>query len=723
MARILVVDDEPVIHVVIREVLASEGHEILVASSVAEGRSLIAQARELDVAFLDKNLPDGSGLELGRALSTAHPHTPWILMTALATLESAVEAMQIGAYDYLQKPFSDVQKLVTLTQNATGHARIRKERDSLLERLLESEARYSRALTGASVGIWDWDLLGGTVFYSPRWMAMVGVHSGVLSRPEDWLDHVHAEDVERLRTALSRHLEGAEPHFEAEYRIYHQQRASYRWMLARGQCVRDAGGLPLRIAGSQTDIHDRKLAEEQLLHDATHDGLTGLPNRTVLADRTGRLIERAKRHADYQFAMLYVDLDRFKLVNDGLGHSSGDELLVAVARRLEGCVRTGDTVTRVGGDEFVILLDGVLGAEGAVIVARRILAELARAFPLSRHQVFSGAAIGIALGSAAYATPEELQRDADTAMYRAKAQGGGTFAVFDQRMHRRAVELLQLHNTLRLALERQELRVHYQPIVQVGSRRIVGFEALLRWQHPERGMVSPGEFIPVAEETGLILPIGEWILEQACRQLAAWQGRFTREQPLTMSVNLSSKQLRQPGLVELVGRLLEEHRLDPSCVGIELTESILMESIEHSARMLAALKELRVQLHLDDFGTGFSSLSYLHRFPIDKLKIDRSFVHGLVGQDNHHEIVRAIVTLARALDMAVVAEGVETEEQLAALTELGCHYGQGYLFARPAPPEAIVALLEAEPRSAPHALAKKPGKKPAAKPRPKVARR
>ncbi|MEP0801270.1 EAL domain-containing protein [Funiculus sociatus GB2-A5] len=455
-------------------------------------------------------------------------------------------------------------------------------------------------------------------------------------------------------------------------------------------------GKTRQILGVSTDITDRKLAEEQLIHDAFYDKLTGLPNRALFMDRLKHANELKKRRNDYLFAVLFLDLDRFKVVNDSLGHMSGDQLLVEIARKLETCVRHVDTVARLGGDEFAILLDDITNISDATRVANQIQNKLALPFNLDGQRVFTSASIGIALGTTDYEEPEHLLRDADIAMYRAKALGRERHEVFNIAMHTRAVALLHLETDLRQAVNRQEFRLHYQPIVSLSTGQITGFEALVRWQHPERGLVSPGEFIPVAEETGLIVPIGWWVLQEACRQMRQWQGKFLGNSPLTISVNLSSKQFTQPNLALAVHQILQDTGLDAGSLRLEITESAVMENAESAISTLLQLKKLGVQLYIDDFGTGYSSLSYLHRFPIDTLKIDRSFVSRMSGDSENLEIVSTIVTLAHNLGLDVIAEGVETSEQLAQLRALKCEYGQGYFFSRPLDVKAIEVLMARE---------------------------
>ncbi|HEX6188214.1 MAG TPA: EAL domain-containing protein [Pyrinomonadaceae bacterium] len=438
-------------------------------------------------------------------------------------------------------------------------------------------------------------------------------------------------------------------------------------------------------------------SKDHFRHAAFHDTLTNLPNRALLAENLKFVIERAKQHEDYQFAVLFLDLDRFKNVNDSLGHSIGDQLLIAMARRLEHCIRESDMVARLGGDEFAILLDGLSDSGVATNMARRIQAKLESPFNLSGHEVFTTTSIGIAMSSTGYDHPEAMLRDADTAMYRAKAQGKACYEVFDKGMHARAVYLLQMENDLRRAIDREEFRVHYQPIVSLDTGQLAGFEALIRWQHPERGFVSPGDFISLAEDTGLIVPIGMWVLKEACQQLAKWQWQSHTTRNLFMSVNLSSKQLAQSALVNQIRDVLQESHVEPKHLKLEITESAVMENAETAVQLLRRLKALGVQLSIDDFGTGYSSLGYLHRFPVDILKIDRSFI-GRIGEAAENiEIVRTIVSLADNMGMEVVAEGVETLAQFSQLRMLKCQFGQGYLFSRPVEASAIDGWISRTP--------------------------
>ena len=463
------------------------------------------------------------------------------------------------------------------------------------------------------------------------------------------------------------------------------------------QAERHVEELNRHIAEQERISSQLKESKEHFRHAAFHDTLTNLPNRALLAENLKFVIERAKQHEDYQFAVLFLDLDRFKNVNDSLGHSIGDQLLIAMARRLESCTREADMVARLGGDEFAVLLDGIPDQNEAARMGQRIQEKLQSPFNLSGHEVFTTTSIGIALSSTGYDHPENMLRDADTAMYRAKAKGKACYEIFDKGMHTHAVYLLQMENDLRRAIEREELRVHYQPIVSLDSGQLAGFEALVRWQHPERGFINPSDFIPLAEDTGLIVPLGLWVLRRACEQLGQWQWQSAANRSLFMSVNLSGKQVARPKLVSEIRQVLEETRIDPKYLKLEITESAVMENAETAVQLLRRLKALGVQLSIDDFGTGYSSLGYLHRFPVTTLKIDRSFV-GRIGEAAENiEIVRTIMSLAENMGMEVVAEGVETLSQLAQLRKLNCQYGQGYLFSRPVDAESVSTWISRKP--------------------------
>lgn len=451
------------------------------------------------------------------------------------------------------------------------------------------------------------------------------------------------------------------------------------------------------IQCSIRDITDRKAVEERISHEAFHDKLSGLPNRALFIEHLKKAIAHAERHENYLYAVLFLDLDNFKTINDSLGHTVGDQFLAATARRLETTLRPEDVVARMGGDEFTILLNDIKSISDATRVAKRVHDSLSLPFHVNGRDFSTTTSIGIALSTPAYKETEEVLRDADTAMYRAKSLGRGRHEIFDPSMHENVMAKLKLETDLRLAVEREEFCLYYQPIMSLKNNRLTGFEALIRWQHPERGLVSPNDFIPTAEATGLILLIGNWVLNEACRQLRQWQHGRRGEQPLSISVNLSAKQFSQVDLVRQIESVLERTGLDARSLKLEITETAVMERAEEAVAMLGQLKALGVKLHIDDFGTGYSSLSYLHRFPVDELKIDRLFVSRMGADDESSEIVATIIQLAHNLGMKVTAEGVETIEQLAQLRSLSCEYAQGYYFSKPVIAESAKLMIATQP--------------------------
>ena len=442
------------------------------------------------------------------------------------------------------------------------------------------------------------------------------------------------------------------------------------------------------------EIEARKKAEDRLQHDALHDALTGLPNRALFMDRLTHTIGISKRRKDFIYAVLFLDIDRFKVVNDSLGHVIGDQLLVSIGQRLKTCLRPADTVARLGGDEYSILLEDISGLGNAIFIAERIRSALAAPFSVAGHEVFAQGSIGIALSAAGYDFPEQVLRDADTAMYQAKTSNNTNYAVFEPGMHAHALARLHLETDLRRAVERGEFAVFYQPIFTLATDRLAGFEALVRWQHPERGLLAPGDFITMAEETGIIVAIDRLVLREACRQMREWQVQFSGNGPTFISVNLSNKQMAQPDLTEFVARVLQETGLNQGSLKLEITENVIIENPEETVALLSRLKTLGISLYIDDFGTGYSSLSYLHRLPIDGLKIDRSFVKRMGDQGQNQEIIKTILLLARDMNINVIAEGLETTAQLEQIKAMRCEFGQGYLFSKPVESSRARALFE-----------------------------
>jgi len=668
--RILLVEDDEDDFVLTRDLLGESRRtrfELDWVSSFDEALGALTRNGH-DVALIDYRLGEHDGLELLHHARDLGVVAPLILLTGQGDGDIDLAAMRAGAADYLVKGQIDAPLLERSIRYAIEQSRT-------LQALRESEERYALSARGANDGLWVWDLRGDDVYYSPRWKAMLGYGEAEIGQsPEEWLSRVHPDDVVLLRTAIQRHLRGETPHLESEHRMRCRD-GEYRWMLSRGLAVRDTGGTPVRFAGSQTDVTERKLAVDRLMHDAFHDALTGLPNRALFMDRLERAMEQQRRHPDAMFAVLFLDLDRFKVVNDSLGHVFGDELLVAVAERLAHMLRSSDTVARLGGDEFAMLIDGIDHEADAVRAAQRLQDALLVPFRIGPHEIFTSVSIGIALSTTGYHRPQDVLRDADIAMYRAKAAGKARHELFDVAMHERAVKLLEIETDLRRAIDRGELRVHYQPVIELQSGRLAGFEALVRWQRGDE-LVSADEIIPLAEETGLIVPIGEWVLRESLRQLREWG------EDVDIHVNLSPKQLLQPNVVEIVTSALRDAGVAPHRLHLEVTESLLIDNAEAAGALLRELRATEVGLSLDDFGTGYSSLSSLRQFPFDMIKIDRSFLLDADARRGD-EIVRTVSALARTLGMQVTVEGLETAEQVERMRTLGVDYAQGFYFARP----------------------------------------
>src|SRR6266446_5860298 len=659
-SRLLIVDDNEMNRDMLARRLARKGYVIGQAENAQDLPQRVKQD-VVDLVLLDIEMPDISGLD---ALKTLREHyspaeLPIIMVTAKTQSEDIVRALDLGANDYLTKPI-DFAVAVARIGTQLSHKKAQ-------EALKESEERYALAARGSNDGLWDWNLSANVVHFSPRWKAMLGYQEGEIGeRPEEWFDRIHDADRERVKKEIAAHQKGLTPHFESEHRVLHKD-GSFRWMLSRGVAVHDASGNALRMAGSQTDITEGKVS----------DPLTGLPNRLLFIDRVGRLIKHAKRRKDYLFAVLFLDLDGFKMINDSLGHLVGDQLLVGVASRLEKCLRATDTVARLGegfivarmgGDEFTVLLDDLKHPDDAKQAAERLMKAVTAPFMLGGREVFTSLSIGIALSNASYEQAEDILRDADTAMYRAKSLGKARYEIFDADMRASVVARLQLEMDLRRALEHGEFHNVYQPIVSLAAGQIVGFEALLRWQHPTRGQLGPEEFIMVAEETGLIRDLGWWNLREACRQMSEWRAGYNAYSQLTMSVNLSPKQFLQANLVEDIGSLMRELKLPPQALKLELTESTVMGDPSAAVEMLQQIKSLGISLAIDDFGNGEDT-----------------------------EIARTILPMALNLHLDVVAEGIETIEQLVLLKKLQCKYGQGYYFSKPLSAEEAGLLLAEQP--------------------------
>ena len=761
--RILVIDDNQAIHADFRKILVARPESDLDRTEAAlfstesdttrpfyfeldsahqgeEGLAKLCialhEGRPYAVAFVDMRMPPGwDGVQTILRLWDKDPDLQVVICTAYADYTWSQILDQLGVGDrllILKKPFDNAEvsqiacalsekwhlaKLAKLqmddlegmiqTRTVQLQCTNTKLESEIVEHrrsehaLLDSEERFRNAFDNASIGM-------ALVAPDGRWLKVNHALCGIVGYSEKDLlastcQHItYKDDLEADLQFVRQMLASEIQTYEMEKRYIHRN-GHLVWVLLSVSMMRDRFGEAMYFISQVQDITKRKAAEDKLRHDAFHDTLTGLANRALLIERIGQCMAYAARNQEYRFAVLFLDLDRFKVVNDSLGHLIGDELLMGIAARLTGCIRTLDTVARVecppnhiarvGGDEFLLLLDDLRDPEGAIRVADRIQEALAVPFNLHGHEIVTTASIGIAMSNSHYERAEDLLRDADTALYHAKSLGKARCEMFDRKMHADAMARLQLECELRHAIEHNELFLEYQPIISLSDGHIAGFEALARWNHPRRGLISPAEFIPVAEETGLVVPLGYWAIREACSQLTAWQRQFPQFHELSMRVNVSIKQFAKPDMVNQIQTIVRETGIRPECLKLEITETDVMENATLTIRGLLQLKELNLQLHLDDFGMGYSSLSYLQQLPIDALKIDRSFIDKLGTDAGSSVIVDAIVGLAHSLNLSVIAEGVETEAHLVRLLSIDCHYAQGYFFSRPVKPEDVTALL------------------------------
>ena len=699
----LVVDDEAMPRLLARAALEQAG---LVVEEAGGGDEALAAFTRLrpDIVLLDVMMPGKDGFQTCADLRRlpGGERTPILMLTGLDDTDSITLAYEAGATDFVQKP---------LNGTILGHrARYLLRAGSTLAALRKSEACLANAQRIARLGNWEWTLATDAFHLSEEGRRILGrpepdaciTHAAYLQciHPDDQRlvdDAFDATVTQQTRLSVDHRMCGP----DGAIRIVHQE----------GEVVCDDAGRPVTLVGTIQDITERKRAQEHLDFLAYYDSLTGLPNRLLYRDRLAQAVADAQRHG-HLAATLLLDLDRFKLINDTLGHQQGDRLLQEVSDRLKACVRNSDSVgrphdnappqagvwdrsaslARLGGDEFTILLNRIAGAPDAAKVARRILASLAKPFRLDGQDVFVTASIGIAIFPLDGESADQLLKNADTAMYHAKQSGRSTYQFYSQSMNASAGERLAIENRLHKALAQEEFLLHYQPLVALETGRIIGVEALVRWQHPELGLVPPMQFIPIAEETGLIIPLGEWVLQTACAQARAWHEMGLAG--LRVAVNLSARQFQRQNLLHVITRILLATDLNPRCLDMELTESMMMQDGESTSATLRELQALGVRLSMDDFGTGYSSLSYLRRLPLDTLKIDRSFVKDCTGNQEDATIIKAIIAMSHSLKLTVLAEGIETEGQLAFLRAAGCDEAQGYYFSKPMAAEPLTSLLK-----------------------------
>ena len=707
---ILIVDDLPDNLRVLSAAISGQGYQIRCAKSGAIALMAVETTCP-DLILLDIKMPDMDGYEVCQRLKASEfRDIPVIFLSALDDVFDKVKAFNIGGADYITKPFQIEEVLIRVKHQLSLKVAESKicqlnqqleqqngqlealnaelqfeiiERQIMGETLKVSEERLESILGSIEDVVWSMHPTATQFIYFNAAVAKIYGYpiSNFFEDPEFWLKVIHIEDRDRIEIANRSIMTTGT--VSEEYRILRPDQ-EVRWVSDRRYLVYDRDGKVIRIDGIVRDITDHKRAQDQLVHDALHDSLTGLPNRNLFMDRVEQALKYGNRHSQYMFAVMFIDLDRFKMVNDMHGHMIGDQFLQAIAKILGSCLRSvGDTVARLGGDEFTILIDDIQEVSEALIIADRILSKLLHPINLPTQTIFASASIGIVISNRDYVNSTDLLRDADIAMYRAKSLGKGRYILFDKEMYEQNLRAIQLDSDLHYALEREEFELYYQPIMSLTSDKLAGFEALIRWHHPERGLVPPCEFIPIAEETGLIIGIGDWVINQACKQLSIWQSQFIEAKSLKMSINLTCQQIREKNLLEKLDRVLATTGIDGSTIRLEITESSMMDQGEETIAKLEQLRARNIQLSIDDFGQGYSSLSYLHRFPVNTLKIDRTFVEQMSLGGQNFEIIRTIIILAHALDMNVVAEGVETHEQMSMLKQLGCEYAQGYFFSRP----------------------------------------
>lgn len=722
VATILTIDDEDVIRRSFQAYLEDSGFRVLQAQNGRIGLDVFREHHP-DIILVDLRMPEMDGLEVLATVVREAPEVPIIVVSGTGMIQDAIEALRLGAWDYVLKPVEDLGILEHSVRRALERTKLIKENKAYRENLenlvrrrtselhdrtlqLEetnqrlhteiderkvAEAKYRSIFENAIEGIFQVDHQGRLVSANPAMARILGYQAmqDLMDEPRDFCSRLC--DAPGMKEKFFRVLKDHGSVQALEIQTFRQD-GQPMWGSVNAHLVTGKTGDAVHFEGTLEDISDHKRFEEQLLHQSLHDALTGLPNRALFTDRLSQAISRCSRQNSF-FALLYLDVDRFKVINDSLGHALGDQFLIQLAERLRACTREADTLARLGGDEFAVISEQVRSLSAATMVAERILEEMRAPFVIEGREIYSTVSIGIICCTGYCGSAEEVLRDADLTMYRAKSNGKARYEVFDNALHEQTIKLLTMETELRRAMAREEFELHYQPIVDVDTGRVMCLEALIRWKHPERGYTPPLDFIPLAEENGLIVPLGWWVLEESCRQLALFQAQFPRSKPLTMSVNISAKQFAQADLDQKLKELLQSSNIVPGSLELEITESVIMDRGEAAIGRLEELKSLGLRLFVDDFGTGYSSLSYLHRFPIDMLKIDRSFIREIDATGGHTEIVRAIVGLGRNLGLGLIAEGVETDAQLAVIRTLGCQLAQGYLFSKPKPAAEIVEYL------------------------------
>lgn len=642
------------------------------------GRSLSAYVFRQGRSMLFTDADAKKLIDAGEVENVGTDSPIW-LGVPLKTPNGAIGVLVVQDYeDSDTYTYRDVELLTSVADQIA----LAIERKSREEALRVSQERFELVARATSDAVWDWDLQSNDIWWNEGFCKLFGYSAEeVGSGLDSWINRLHPDDSERVVHDIHRHIESGKTNWQDEYR-FERADGTYAFVIDRGYVVYGEDSKPLRMLGSMMDVTERKSLEEQLTHQALHDPLTKIANRALFKNRVDHALTKLVR-TNSSLAVLFLDLDNFKSINDSLGHAAGDKLLVSVAERLQDCLRTADTAARLGGDEFAVLVESMYKPGEAVMIAERILSVFAEPFTIDGKEIHVGTSIGIAASSTETIASEELLRNADLAMYLAKSQGKGKFIVFEPKMHAALMERIELEDELRRGIEENEFVIHYQPILNLGTGDLLGMEALVRWMHPRLGLLSPIKFIPLAEETDLIVPLGDWILREACRQMTVWRNEYEDQLDVSLTVNISIRQFQQAELVDMVSRALRISGLPPNSLILEITESFMMQDTEATIAKLHELKKLGVRLAIDDFGTGYSSLSYLQRFPIDILKIDKSFVDKLGNGNEGNAVARAIIMMGDSLNLKTIAEGIEHSEQIDTLQKLGCEAGQGFHFAKP----------------------------------------